>query len=116
MPQTLKCLEFLPEESVGVYSRKKTKTFRLGDRSGDFMPGDNVSLVVTGGPEIAQGRISTVTVKNFGDIDVEDLAGTGLKYLNALFDALESIYINSLQRISKFSSDTVMSVIEWKYR
>lgn len=114
---TRKVLEFLDDYAVAfLQDRTKTKTFRLGDRSAQFKPGDIVDLMVKGREEkVASAKITAIIVKNFGDITQEDVPGSGHWSLPFLCSTLDMLYVEELKRISRLEDTTVFSIITWTY-
>lgn len=114
---TRKVLEFLDDYAVAfLEDHTKTKTFRLGDRSAQFKPGDIVDLMVKGREaKVASAKITAIIIKNFGDITCEDIPGSGHHSLPFLCTTLDMLYVEELKRIPRLEDTTIFSIITWTY-
>ena len=102
-------LDFFPNQCSQIHTRNKTRTFRLGDRSSKYLPGELVSLTELG-LQLTTVIIVSVKVKRAESFTKEDLKGTEFKNLKEACDKLRSIY-----RLPQIPPNTVFSIIDWKY-
>ena len=103
-------LDFLPDQCSQIHTRRKTRTFRLGDRSTHYLPGEPILLTELGLQLLTTVIIVSVKVKRAASFTKEDLKGTEFKSLKEACDKLRSIY-----RLPFIQPQTVFSIIEWKY-
>ena len=102
-------LDFFPDQCSQIHTRRKTRTFRLGDRSAKYNVGEQILLTELGLP-LVQVIIKRVQVKFAVDFIKADLKGTGFKNLHEATDSLRSIY-----RLPFIQPQTVFSIIDWNY-
>ena len=73
-------LDFFPNQCSQIHTRRKTRTFRLGDRSTKYTVGEQIMLTELGLP-LVQVIIKCVQVKKAVDFKEADLKGTEFKNL-----------------------------------
>jgi len=104
-----KTLDFYPDHATLVHLRRKTRSFRRGDKTADYAVGEQVMLTECG-ILLCAVEITGVQVKKLSEIQQSDLAGSEFRTMLKLYEALKDIY--SLEVLSR---DQIFSIIDWRY-
>lgn len=108
-------LDFFPDYAGGVHTKKKTYSFRLGDKYAKRLkPGMRILLTELGVP-VTSAIVTNVRLLPLRFIKVSDLQGSEFSNINSLMQALTEIYVKSLRVVRELTLDNIFTVINWRY-